>query len=132
MTMNMDTEAQELSRYFRGFAKVDLGCISNGLFSENNVKRYLKILQGGQYSRDDPLHTVAVSISKDTLSTAFSSGGIDPSSLYDPRNMPSIPIGPEESLECLQGQDLLEAAKRSVGPRWWAVRLYAEGIIALF
>jgi hypothetical protein len=114
----MDTEAQELSRYFCGFTKVDLGCISSRLFSKNNIKRYLKILQRRQYSRDSPFHIIAVSISKDTLSTAFLSGDIDPSSLYNPQNIPSIPIDPEESLKYLQDQNLLEAAKQSIGPRW--------------
>jgi hypothetical protein len=124
----MEENHQNLSTYFRGFAKIDLHHLPSGAYSEKRVKGYLNIFQIEGYSREDPVHTIAASIKEDSLSKALSRRNIDANSLYDSRNFPHVPLESEEFLQCLQGQDLLEAARRSPGVRWWTVRLYSAGM----
>lgn len=125
----MDTSSSDLATYFRGFAKVHLGHIVSDTHNEKNVRQYLRLFKTGQYSREDPLHTIAVTIVSETLVRAVSQHGIDASTLYDPRTPPLLTLEQDVQLPCLQGRDLLEAAKRSLGfgEKWWIVRLYSSG-----
>ncbi|EED22501.1 conserved hypothetical protein [Talaromyces stipitatus ATCC 10500] len=126
----MDTSSSELSAYFRGFIKVHLGHIVGDIYNEKNVRRYLRLFKAGQYSREDPLHTIAVTIASEILVRAVSQHGIDVNALYDPRTPPLLTLEQDIQLPCVQGQDLLEAAKRSLGfgEKWWVVRLFAADI----
>ncbi|OKL55301.1 hypothetical protein UA08_09460 [Talaromyces atroroseus] len=123
----MDTSSSDLATYFRGFAKLHLGHIVSDTYNEKNVRQYLRLFKTGQYSREDPLHTIAVTIVSETLVRAVSQHGIDASTLYDPRTPPLLTLEQDIQLPCLQGRDLLEAAKRSLGfgEKWWVVRLYS-------
>lgn len=125
----MDASASELATYFRGFAKVHVGHIVSDTYNEKNVRQYLRRFKTGQYSREDPLHTIAVTIVSEILVRAVSHHGIDVSTLYDPRTPPPLTLEQDIQLPCLQGRDLLEAAKRSLGfgEKWWVVRLYSAG-----
>lgn len=71
----------------------------------------------------------AASISAESLSAALSRADLDQCVIYDPRNIPNI--SPDTNLTCIQGHDLLEAAKRSLlpGQKWWSVRLYSDGMV---
>jgi hypothetical protein len=129
----MDTRSLDLATYFRGFAKVHLGHIASDTYNEKNVRQYLRLFKTGQYSREDPLHTIAVTIGSEILVRAVSQHGIDVSILYDPRTPPLLTLEEDIQLPCLQGRDLLEAAKRSLGfgEKWWVVRLYSAGRLNL-
>ena len=125
----MDACSSELSKYFLGFIKVDLGHIVGESYSEKNVHQYIRFFKASQCSREDPLHTIAVSINLETLVGAASQSGIEMDALYDPRGLPFLTLDRDLRLSCLQGKDLLEAAKRYLpfGEKWWAVRLYSAG-----
>uniref|UniRef100_A0A093UL78 Uncharacterized protein n=1 Tax=Talaromyces marneffei PM1 TaxID=1077442 RepID=A0A093UL78_TALMA len=75
---------------------------------------------------------IAVTIVSETLVRAVSQHGIDVNTLYDPRTPPLLTLEQDIQLPCLQGRDLLEAAKRSpgFGEKWWVVRLYSADIPA--
>jgi Protein of unknown function (DUF3723) len=129
----MDTSSSELATYFRGFAKVHLGHIVSDTYNEKNVRQYLRLFRAGHYSREDPLHTIAVTIAPEILLQAVSQHSIDINTLYDPRTPPLLTLEHDTKLPCLHGRDLLEAARRSLGfgERWWIIRLYSAGRSAL-
>lgn len=125
----MDSLSNEVLKYFQGYAQVRLPHLYCKDFCEMNVRRYLKLFEAEGCSRQDPQHSIAAIINAETLSQALRWSMIEPDSLLVARNFPMLSLDGNTRLLCLQGQDLLEAARRFLPPgqKWWVVRLYLDG-----
>ncbi|KAA8644955.1 uncharacterized protein ATNIH1004_009166 [Aspergillus tanneri] len=127
--------ANELSHFFRGYAKVELrhlefqfSLFGKRVFDPSNFKILQEKFENYECAREEPQNFIAAVVSDDLLEQVITQSNTSPGILKDETKLPWLTFPDDIRLLCLYGKHRVEAARHALlpGDRWWSLALYSE------